>query len=95
MTEAGRIIERGTHESLYAARGRYYDLYTKQHDASGEGNSEAEQIGVPQSEASLLHGVPLVSPDAAWTQHVRTGLVTERSSDNSPGLFLVPKGEAK
>ena len=95
MIEAGRIIERGTHESLYAARGRYYDLYTKQHDASGEGNRDAEQIGVAQSEASLLHGVPVVSPGAAWTQHVRTGLVTERSSDNSPGLFLVPKGEAK
>ena len=95
MIEAGRIIERGTHESLYAARGRYYDLYTKQHEASGEGNSEAEQIGVAQSEASLLHGVPVVSPGAAWTQHGRTGLVTERSSDNSPGLFLVPKGEAK
>jgi subfamily B ATP-binding cassette protein MsbA len=29
--EAGRIIERGSHESLYASRGRYYDLYTKQH----------------------------------------------------------------
>lgn len=29
--ECGRIVERGTHESLYAARGRYYDLYTKQH----------------------------------------------------------------
>ena len=28
----GRIIERGTHESLYAAGGRYYDLYTKQHE---------------------------------------------------------------
>jgi ABC-type multidrug transport system ATPase subunit len=95
MIEAGRIIERGTHESLYATRGRYYDLYTKQHEASGEGNGEAEQIGVAQSAASLLHGAPVVSPGAAWTQHVRTGLVTERSSDNSPGLFLVPKGEAK
>lgn len=29
--ESGQIIERGTHESLYGARGRYYDLYTKQH----------------------------------------------------------------
>jgi ABC-type multidrug transport system fused ATPase/permease subunit len=46
VVEAGRIIERGTHESLYAAGGRYYDLYTKQHDveanlflAPGEGDA--------------------------------------------------------
>jgi ABC-type multidrug transport system fused ATPase/permease subunit len=31
VVEAGRIIECGTHASLYAAGGRYYDLYTKQH----------------------------------------------------------------
>jgi subfamily B ATP-binding cassette protein MsbA len=24
-------VERGTHESLYSAQGRYWDLYTKQH----------------------------------------------------------------
>src|SRR6202166_4491495 len=95
MIEAGRIIERGTHETLCAAGGRYFELYTKQHDASGEGSIEAEEIGTAKSEVSLLHGVPVVSPGAAWTQHVRTGLVTERSSNNSPGLFLVPKGEAK
>jgi subfamily B ATP-binding cassette protein MsbA len=46
VIEAGRIIERGTHSSLYAAGGRYYDLYTKQHSveenlflAPGEGSS--------------------------------------------------------
>ena len=50
VVEAGRIIERGTHESLYAGRGRYYDLYTKQHAveanlflAPGEGGAEAEE----------------------------------------------------
>jgi ABC-type multidrug transport system fused ATPase/permease subunit len=31
VVEAGSIIERGTHESLYALGRRYYDLYTKQH----------------------------------------------------------------
>src|SRR5881394_2774256 len=31
VVEAGRIIERGTHETLYALGGRYYDLYTRQH----------------------------------------------------------------
>jgi ABC-type multidrug transport system fused ATPase/permease subunit len=46
VIEAGSIIERGTHSSLYAAGGRYYDLYTKQHSveenlflAPGEGSS--------------------------------------------------------
>ncbi|MBL8227775.1 MAG: ABC transporter ATP-binding protein [Bryobacterales bacterium] len=32
VVEAGQIIERGTGESLYAARGRYFDLYTKQYN---------------------------------------------------------------
>jgi subfamily B ATP-binding cassette protein MsbA len=46
VMERGRIIERGTHSQLYAARGRYYDLYTRQHGvednlflAPGEGDA--------------------------------------------------------
>ena len=31
VVEGGRIIERGDHDELYAAHGRYYDLYTRQH----------------------------------------------------------------
>ncbi len=31
VVEAGRIAERGTHEELYGERGRYFDLYTRQH----------------------------------------------------------------
>ena len=52
VVETGRIVERGTHESLYAARGRYFDLYTKQHGleanlflAPGEGESQPEPAG--------------------------------------------------
>ena len=70
VVEAGRIVERGTHESLYSARGRYFDLYTKQHGleanlflAPGEGESTpeeeipAERPGADMpSAASLLRG---------------------------------------
>jgi subfamily B ATP-binding cassette protein MsbA len=49
VVEAGRIIERGTHESLYKLGGRYYDLYTRQHGietnlflAPGEGDISAD-----------------------------------------------------
>src|SRR5215468_754455 len=50
VVEAGRIVERGTHASLYAEQGRYYELYTKQHGlesnlllAPGEGDKPEEQ----------------------------------------------------
>jgi ABC-type multidrug transport system fused ATPase/permease subunit len=50
VVEAGRIVERGTHTSLLALSGRYYDLYTKQHGvetdlflAPGEGDRVAEE----------------------------------------------------
>jgi ABC-type multidrug transport system fused ATPase/permease subunit len=46
VIEGGRIVERGNHEQLYALRGRYYDLYTRQHGlesnlflAPGEGDT--------------------------------------------------------
>jgi len=49
VVEAGRVIERGTHASLYAEKGRYYDLYTRQHGleanlflAPGEGDTPTE-----------------------------------------------------
>ena len=49
VVEEGRIVERGTHESLYDLRGRYYDLYTRQHGidanlflAPGEGDAIPE-----------------------------------------------------
>ena len=46
VIEDGRIVERGTHDSLYQFRGRYYELYTRQHGleanlflAPGEGDN--------------------------------------------------------
>jgi subfamily B ATP-binding cassette protein MsbA len=45
VVEQGSIVERGTHDSLYALGGRYYSLYTRQHGvetnlflAPGEGD---------------------------------------------------------
>jgi subfamily B ATP-binding cassette protein MsbA len=45
VVEAGRIVERGTHNKLLLHEGRYYDLYTRQHGleenlflAPGEGD---------------------------------------------------------
>src|SRR6266481_246439 len=50
VVEAGKIVERGNHETLYALRGRYYDLYTRQHGlesnlflAPGEGDKVEEE----------------------------------------------------
>ena len=45
VVERGQIVERGTHASLYASGGRYFEMYTKQHGleanlflAPGEGD---------------------------------------------------------
>jgi ABC-type multidrug transport system fused ATPase/permease subunit len=71
VVQDGRIHERGTHESLYALGGRYYDLYTRQHGidanlflAPGEGDQVPDgQKGplplrgpAPPSPASFLRG---------------------------------------
>jgi ABC-type multidrug transport system fused ATPase/permease subunit len=64
VVESGRILESGTHQSLYAAEGRYRELYDKQHGlaedlflAPGEGDS-AE---VETAEAKSRNGA---EPDA-------------------------------
>lgn len=50
VVEDGRIVERGTHQALYALGGRYHELYTRQHGleqnlflAPGEGDLVEEQ----------------------------------------------------
>jgi ABC-type multidrug transport system fused ATPase/permease subunit len=52
VVESGRIVERGDHAELYAAHGRYWDLYTRQHGlesnlflAPGEGDTVEEAVG--------------------------------------------------
>ncbi len=55
VVEQGRVVERGTHQSLYALGGRYWDLYTRQHGvetnlflAPGEGDSVPEEAASGQ-----------------------------------------------
>ena len=59
VVEGGRIVERGTHQSLFDMGGRYYELYTKQHGiernlflAPGEGDTVEESETVPPSPAA-------------------------------------------
>src|SRR5581483_5903682 len=56
VIEQGRIVERGTHDELYEMRGRYYDLYTKQHGlesnlflALGEGDAAPAEVEGPRN----------------------------------------------
>jgi subfamily B ATP-binding cassette protein MsbA len=65
VVEDGQIVERGNHETLYALKGRYWDLYTKQHGlemnlflAPGEGDTvEESKHSTPRREA----GAPSVT----------------------------------
>jgi subfamily B ATP-binding cassette protein MsbA len=59
VVEAGHIVERGTHQSLFDLGGRYYDLYTRQHGieqnlflAPGEGDTVEESETVPRNSSA-------------------------------------------
>jgi ABC-type multidrug transport system fused ATPase/permease subunit len=63
VVEDGRIVERGTHSQLFRLRGRYWDMYTRQHAldenlflAPGEGDSipEAEETKPLRAESAAL-----------------------------------------
>ena len=71
VVQGGRIIERGTHASLYAAGGRYYDLYTKQHGietnlflAPGEGDAEPDDVREGDGETQPSAPASAALPDA-------------------------------
>lgn len=54
VIEQGRVVERGSHEQLYAAQGRYYELYTKQHGVESNlflapGEADGEEAAASNS----------------------------------------------
>jgi subfamily B ATP-binding cassette protein MsbA len=75
VIEQGRILEQGSHKQLYARKGRYCDLYTRQHGlaanlflAPGEGDDEessdsAEKDAMgPPTEEDLLPALMRQTP---------------------------------
>ena len=75
VVERGRIVERGTHEPLYAPGGRYYDLYTKQH-------------GLERTCFSLRAKAMLPKPRSRQPQNKSTGRVAESMA--RPERFELP-----
>jgi subfamily B ATP-binding cassette protein MsbA len=54
VVEEGEIVERGTHEALYARAGRYCDLYTRQYELEknlflSPGEGDASKAAAPNS----------------------------------------------
>jgi subfamily B ATP-binding cassette protein MsbA len=71
VLEAGKIVERGTHESLYNEGGRYYDLYTKQHGvesnlflAPGEAGGDASDSQGVEPDQGSNGGTDSTLPEA-------------------------------
>jgi subfamily B ATP-binding cassette protein MsbA len=71
VVEQGRVVERGSHEQLYELRGRYYELYTKQHgleqnlflapgEADGTPSAEEANSKSPESDPDLRDALRLV-----------------------------------
>jgi len=70
VLDDGRIVERGTHEALLAAGGRYHAMYTRQHDLAAnlflapgeESAAPAEPAGEPGEPAGPLPRIDLLRP---------------------------------
>jgi subfamily B ATP-binding cassette protein MsbA len=66
VVEAGEIVERGSHDKLLGAHGRYHELYTRQHGletnlflAPGEGDSVEEPKETPPSPVAPINPMRL------------------------------------
>ena len=64
VVEAGEIVERGTHEQLLAAGGRYRQLYNKQYKIERDRYINPGEDFTPELPAPALSGPPLGGPTA-------------------------------
>jgi ABC-type multidrug transport system fused ATPase/permease subunit len=69
VIQDGRILERGTHETLYAAQGRYFELYNKQYAvetnlflAPGEGDKleDTDNNGGASADGALPEAIRMI-----------------------------------
>jgi ABC-type multidrug transport system fused ATPase/permease subunit len=67
VVEAGKIVERGKHDELLALKGRYHDLYMRQHGletnlflAPGEGDTVEEAAAAGRGGAGVPDAVSLI-----------------------------------
>jgi len=70
VVQDGRILERGTHQGLYDAHGRYFELYTRQHTvetdlflAPGEGDkpeADGEGNGTSSGSAAVPSAIQIL-----------------------------------
>jgi subfamily B ATP-binding cassette protein MsbA len=65
VIEAGQVVERGTHASLYAAHGRYYEMYTRQHGVESNlflAPGEGDKVPAAAEEQTKAEGAGLANP---------------------------------
>ena len=70
VLEDGAIVESGRHEELYGRRGRYYEMYTKQHGVDANlflAPGEGDKVPEPEEGAEPRVGGP---PAAPWIPRI-------------------------
>ncbi|HZE97263.1 MAG TPA: ABC transporter ATP-binding protein [Planctomycetota bacterium] len=65
VIEAGEVVERGTHQTLLAAHGRYHELYTRQHGVEMDlflSPGEGDKVEEKEAASSSNGGDPVPPP---------------------------------
>jgi ABC-type multidrug transport system fused ATPase/permease subunit len=68
VLENGVVVERGSHQELYARQGRYFEMYTRQHGVEANlflAPGEGDKVPEPDEEAA-----PLPAPRSPWVPRV-------------------------